>query len=131
MLWSGKTVAKQYLSYWSVSVKTWIVGALRYPQITPITQRGLAATKALHPERMRFSSRGQAALSDARGAIKTNTSKTLKGSNNYASLTLSGSADTTHIPWASRKGRSPTAINFGPCGTKNLLKTKQEWRLHF
>ena len=40
----------------------------------------------------------------------------------YASLTLSGSAQSDSYSVGFAQSRSPTAINFGPGGTKNLLK---------
>ena len=80
-----------------------------------------AATKALHPERMRFNSRGRAALRHAHGAVK-HIEDPEKVKAIYASLTLSGSAQYDSYSVGFAQSRSPTAIDFGPCGTKNSLK---------
>ena len=86
-----------------------------------ISQRSRAATKALHPERMRFNSRGRAALRDAHGAVKhIEYPERVKAI--YASLTLSGSAQYDSYSVGFAQSHSPTAIDFGPCGTKNSLK---------
>src|SRR6476660_1423551 len=39
----------------------------------------------------------------------------------YAALTLSGSAQYDSYSVGFAQSRSPTAINFGPCGTKTVL----------
>ncbi len=72
-----------------------------------------------------MNSRGRAALRDAHGN-GSHCDPTLKGSNNLERLTLSGSGIFLSIlPVGVAQSRSPTAIQFGPFGTRILLG-KQE-----